>query len=217
MSWLQEQSRELLEFTLQRSSSCYLSSALEGKIYWVNDSFSECMGYTPMELERRTWMDLSLKDDNLDADIEAAKQLEAGVITSYSVMKFYLPKGGKPQLGWLNVQRYPQYGPIQVCICHWDPVKEDASPALAISTKAIDKMSASLDELKDILVQIEQQGAATNLVQKGVVIWLKICAEYPKATICVGLFLICLIGGSAAVNAIGAVKKIMTGDVTATP
>lgn len=217
MPWLQEQSRELLEFALQHSSSCYLLCALEGTIYWVNDSFAQCMGYTPRELERRTWMDLSLKDENFEADVESAKQLESGAINSYSVMKFYLPKGEKPQLGWLNVQRYPQYGPLQVCICHWDPVREDSSPALAISTKAIDKMSASLDDLKEILVQIEQQGAATNLVQKGVVIWLKICAEYPKATICVALFFICLVGGSAAVNAIGAVKKIMTGDVTATP
>lgn len=217
MSWLQSQSRELLEFALQHSASCYLSSALEGTIYWVNDAFAQCMGYTPRELERRTWMDISVKDENFEADVEAAKQLEAGTIQSYRVLKMYVPKQSRPQLGWLTVLRYPQYGPLEVCICHWAPIEDDSSPALATAMGSIDKMSASLEDLKQIITQIEQQNAATNTIEKGIVIWLKICAQYPKAAICVGLFLICLIGGSAAVNAIGAVKKIMTGDVTATP
>lgn len=217
MSWLQSQSRDLLEFALQHSSSCYLSSALKGTIYWVNDSFAAYMGYTPRELERRTWMDISVKDENFEADVEAAKQLEEGIITSYRVLKFYIPKGARPRIGWLTVLRYPQYGPIEVCICNWHPLEDDSSPALASAMEGIDKMSASLDELKQIVVQIEQQGAATSIVEKGVVIWLKIVSQYPKSAIVVGLFLICLIGGSAAVNAIGAVKKIMTGDVTASP
>jgi hypothetical protein len=162
-------------------------------------------------------MDISVKDSNFEADVEAAKLLDAGAITTYRVLKQYIPKQSRPRYGWLTVLRYPQYGPLEVCICNWHPVEDDSSPALSNAMEGVNKMSASLDELKQIIVQIEQQNAATNIVEKGIVIWLKIVSQYPRAAAVVGLFLICLIGGSAAVNAIGAVKKIMTGDVTATP
>ena len=177
MSWLQSQSRELLEFALQHSPSCYLSSALEGKIYWCNDSFSDWMGYTPSELERRTWMDISVRDDNLAADIEAARQLEAGLISSYRVLKQYIPKQSRPRYGWLTVQRYPFYGPLEVCLCTWRPIEDESSPALANAMESIKKMSTSLDDLKNIVTQIEQQGAATSIIEKGVVIWLLTEAE----------------------------------------
>lgn len=217
MTWLQIQSREVLEHALSQSPSCYLASALDGKIHWANQSFLNWMGYTLHELELRTWMDISVRDENLEADLLAAKSLYEGQIQTYSVLKQYIPKQARPRWGYLHVTRYPQLGPIEVCICTWKPVEDESSPAFARAVEAINKMSASLEDLKVIVAQIEEQHAAKNLVEHGIVIWLKIVSRYPKAAITVGLFLICLIGGSAAVNAIGAVKKIMTGDVTATP
>jgi PAS domain S-box-containing protein len=217
MSWIHLQPKEVLEEALRTQQGCFLAAALDGRIFYANDAFLRWIGYTMHELESRTWMDISVKDINLEADLAAAKAMGEGSIQYYSVQKQYIPKQSRPRWGTLYVQRYPQIGPCEVALVTWEPLEEETSEAYLIAKDAIQSMSSELVELKAIVKKLEASNEPTNLIEKGVIAWLKIVANYPKSAAVVGLFLICLIGGSAAVNAIGAVKKIMTGDFTANP
>ncbi|HXD10002.1 MAG TPA: PAS domain S-box protein, partial [Anaerolineales bacterium] len=68
--------------------------ALDGHWLKTNQALSELTGYTEQELLRKTFQDITHPDD-LEADLNYAKQLLAGTIRSYQMEKRYIHKNGK--------------------------------------------------------------------------------------------------------------------------
>lgn len=66
----------------------------------VNQALCEMLGYTESELQRLTFIDITHPDD-LASDLEQAKRLFAGEISSYRLSKRYLRKDGS--LVWIQM------------------------------------------------------------------------------------------------------------------
>lgn len=205
MSWLTNQEREVLEVALLHSPCCILVSTTSGQILWANDCFVDWIGYTLSELQTKTWMEISVQDSSLVADILEARALD-GYQQSYSVQKQYIPKHSRPRWGTLHVLRYPAIGPIACCICVWEPMEKDTDPAYEVAKKAVDKMETEFAELRKLIEQAE----ATSLVEKAMLISIKLCITYPKTAMACFLFCVLVIGGNAALDAINNTRKLMS-------
>lgn len=204
MTWLAIQERQVLETTLRHLECCILMSTADGKILWANDSFVDWSGYTLGELQALSWMDLSVRDGSLMADIFESKQLD-GYQQRYSVRKQYIPKQSKPVWGTLNVLRYPALGDIQYCICTWHPLGDDSKEAYILATEAIHKMSSELQKLSDALSAHVSQ----SLFESTIVSILKLGIKYPKASWVVFVTLVAMVGGNAGFDLLMKVMKIL--------
>lgn len=76
--------------------------SLEGQWLQVNRRLCELLGYTPEELMKITFQDITYPDD-LQSDLELLQSLVAGEITSYELEKRYLHKNGSVVWALLNV------------------------------------------------------------------------------------------------------------------
>lgn len=136
-----------------------LVSTLDGQILWANAAFCEWSQYTLNELRKLTWMQISVPDKNLEADIDETKNLDA-YNPIYQVKKQYVPKGSKPEWGNLTVMRYPLNGPIECCLCTWEPLKNGTAAAF---TQAMDhytsisqKLEAMTTEIRTVTTQTDE-------------------------------------------------------------
>lgn len=93
-----------------------------------------------------TWMELSVPDKNLKADIDEAQNLDA-YNPSYAIKKQYSPKGLKPEWGVLHVMRYPLTGPIEVCLCTWEPLKNGTATAFALAMEKSEEIHKRLNAM----------------------------------------------------------------------
>ena len=73
---------------------------LDGRWLRINRKLCEIVGYPREELLRMTFQDITYPED-LDADLEHAKQLLEGQVQRYSMEKRYIRKGGS--LVWVNL------------------------------------------------------------------------------------------------------------------
>lgn len=126
-----------------------LVSLPDGTILHANRKFCEWSNYTLYELTRLTWIQLSVNDTDLQADIEQAKKLQE--FGSYSVQKRFIPKNSKPQLGNLHVTRYPETGPIEFCLCNWEPLVNGTAQAFELAMSSHAEITERLDSIgKDV-------------------------------------------------------------------
>jgi diguanylate cyclase (GGDEF)-like protein/PAS domain S-box-containing protein len=75
---------------------------LDGGWLRVNDSISRMLGYTPDELSRLTFQDITHPDD-LEADLNLLKGTLAGEFSKYQMEKRYIRKDGRVIWGLLSV------------------------------------------------------------------------------------------------------------------
>ena len=66
----------------------------------ANGALSKMLGYTPDELQRRTFQEVTHPDD-LDSDIELLRHLQAGDLDQYQLEKRYIRKDGG--IVWVNL------------------------------------------------------------------------------------------------------------------
>ena len=135
--------RQFLEVWLKHSSAMKLISTVDGKILWANDEFLQWIGYTLGELRKLTWIQISVPDENLDADLLALKNLDAWN-PRYSVKKQYIPKNEKPSWGTLTVMRFPSDGEIKICGCTWEPLKNGTAAAFTLAMEKCDLLKKEL-------------------------------------------------------------------------
>lgn len=214
MSWLTNQDRELLEAAIIHTPCCMLFSKPSGDILWANNAFVKWSGYTLFELQSMTWMELTVTDENLRADIAEAQEMAKndGYSIFYSVMKQYIPKHGQPCWGLLHVMRYPPLGDLTCCVCVWDPIKESFTESFNLirdtankGNKAMQDMTNALNDLKKAVIPEE-----TPLSQKAVLILMRLIATYPKRSMAIALFFFVLFLGNLAVDTIQKYKSIIT-------
>jgi len=79
--------------TFENASVGIAHVSLEGRWLLMNKRLCEIVGYTQEELEGMTFQDISHPDD-LEVDLDLARQLERGEIPTYSIEKRYLRKNG---------------------------------------------------------------------------------------------------------------------------
>jgi PAS domain S-box-containing protein len=75
---------------------------LDGRFREVNGRFAAITGYTPEELVERSFQEITWPAD-LRKDLDLARQLEEGAISTYSIEKRYVRKSG--DLIWVNLTR----------------------------------------------------------------------------------------------------------------
>ena len=145
--WIDEiQDDQVLRTWLKHCPGLKLVSKLDGEIVWANYAFCEWSQYTLNELRSMTWMELSVPDKNLKADIDEAQNLDA-YNPSYAIKKQYSPKGLKPEWGVLHVMRYPLTGPIEVCLCTWEPLKNGTATAFALAMEKSEEIHKRLNAM----------------------------------------------------------------------
>ena len=207
MSWIETQDRELLETALKHLECCVFASSMDGKFYWANLSFLEWSGYTLFELQSMTWMDMSVRDGSLSADINESKKLD-DYQQSYAVRKQYIPKQAKPVWGTLRVLRYPAHGEIACCICTWHPLHDDSKESFYLAVEAIGKMSSELQKLNEMVNSIE----ARSMLESTVVMAMKLAIKYPKSAWIVFVSIIGVVGGNAGFDLLVKVMNIINAE-----
>lgn len=155
-TWIDESPLERLQIWAKHSPTMLLVSTLDGKIIWANAAFCEWSKYTLSELQRLTWMQLSVQDENLTAAIQEAQKLDAYHPT-YTITKQYIPKNEKPVWGQLAVLRYPLTGDIECCLCTWDPLKNGTATAFATAMEAITGFEKRVDKLAAEIAKLTNQ------------------------------------------------------------
>jgi len=148
-----------LKTWLKHCPAMKLVSTPDGRILWANPAFCEWSQYTLNELLKLTWMQISVPDENLKADIDETNNLDAYNPT-YQVKKQYVPKAAKPEWGQLTVMRYPLTGPIECCLCTWEPLKNGTAAAFAQAMDNFTHISQRLDamttEIKIVTTQTDE-------------------------------------------------------------
>jgi hypothetical protein len=171
----------------------YIASKPDGRILWANKSFLEWSKYTQHELVSRTWMDISVNDGSLEADLKEIESLNE-YNTTYSVQKSYLPKNSAPQLGTLYVTKYPATGPIEFCWCRWEPYYNGTAKAFESSLKAQQESTAALTQLSN---QIKLMTDKT-VEEKAFSSVISLAQKYPKlAWVILGIVVTTAIGNNA--------------------
>ena len=159
MSWLDKLDCQALKLMSQHSTSMYLASKPDGTILWANRSFLDWSNYTMHELLQKTWMDISVKDADLAADLNELNSLTEYNPT-YTVQKKYIPKGSSPQVGLLHVTRYPASGAIDFCWCRWEPFYNGTAKAFELAIKTQIESTAAINGL------VEQFKLANNKTEE---------------------------------------------------
>jgi PAS domain S-box-containing protein len=88
------ESEERFRLTMYEAPIGMALVALDGRFLRVNRVMAEIVGYTPDELVRLTFQDITHPDD-LDVDLEQAQKLLRGEVPRYQLEKRYLRKGGE--------------------------------------------------------------------------------------------------------------------------
>ena len=92
--------REHFELAFERAPIGMALVALDGRLMRVNQALCAIIGYTARELVTKTFQELTHPDD-LDADLELARQLLAGQIQEYQIEKRYIDANGRHV--WINL------------------------------------------------------------------------------------------------------------------
>lgn len=115
--------------------------APDGRWLRMNDKLCEIVGYPREELQKRTFQSITHPDD-LDADLDLARQLLAGEIDHYQMEKRYLRKGGGTV--WVNLTATAVRHP-------------DGTPDYAIAAvEDISERKRAEAALKDLQLEMEQ-------------------------------------------------------------
>lgn len=144
--WIDTVSDETLRVWAKHSPTQKIVSKLDGQILWANHAFCEWSQYTLSELLKMTWMQLSVPDANLAADIEEVKRLDA-YNPSYVVKKQYIAKGSAPEWGHLTVVRYPLTGEPEYFLCTWEPLKNGTARAFTLAMEHSEKIDQRMKEM----------------------------------------------------------------------
>lgn len=194
----------MLRATIVHNPCCILFSTADGKMLWGNDSFLEWIGYTQSELQVRTWMDISVHDSSLLADIEAASRLD-GYHVTYSVKKQYVPKNSRPKWGTLYVMRYPPGGEQKCCICVWEPITDDNADSFELTKQAVEKMQNEFAIVRKVIEDCNVK----SLPQKAVAAIVEVGMAYPKIALIVFVACCVAVGGNTFLDVMKNVKTLM--------
>ncbi len=128
----------------------FLKSGPQGEVYSCNTAFCELLGYSEHEVKRKGWIELSINNEDLDADRSTVIGLVSGHIQTYTVIKSYISKSGTPVPGQLWAIRYPEgREPMQFALCWFVPLANGNKAALNLVTDYIEKHTNATHEVAE--------------------------------------------------------------------
>jgi PAS domain S-box-containing protein len=128
----------------------FLKSGANGEVYACNTSFCELMGYSEYEIKRKGWIELSVKNDDLEADQSTLLGMVSGHLQTYTVIKSYVGKNGTPIPGQLFAIRYPEgREPMQFALCWFVPLANGSKAALTLVIDYIEKHTNATHEVAE--------------------------------------------------------------------
>lgn len=204
--WLSTIDRDTLNALVIEGECMHLAAELEGKILWASDSFCEYIGYTSFELERITWIRLSVDDANLEADRQAAEEMRQGHRSSYQVEKKYIKKSGEADWGLLHVKRIPASGEFRFAWCSWMPIQKGNALAFAKAIECNKAMEAKLDK---VLNEI-RMNASRSEEENAVVSVVRVAAKHPRTSLAVAALCASVFGLNAVAELIKTIIGIPT-------
>lgn len=164
MTFIHTLPSDVVATILRSSGIMWLISKPTGEILDASPEFMRWIGYTHDELTRLTWMQISVQDDSLNADLHSVNNLTP-YDPFYIVRKQYVPKNDKPAWGELTVTRHPMSGDkIEYCFCTWHPLKNGTAEAFA---KAIENgllVEKRINEMTTVLKQFTSQSEEDRYV-----------------------------------------------------
>lgn len=164
MTFIRTLPAEVVSTILRSSGIMWLISKPTGEILDASPEFMRWIGYTHEEITRLTWMQISVQDDSLNADMHSVANLTP-YDPFYIVRKQYVPKNDKPAWGELIVTRHPMVGDkVEYCFCTWHPLKNGTAEAFA---KAIENgllVEKRIDEMTTVLKQLTSQSEEDRYV-----------------------------------------------------
>lgn len=198
MAWLEQLDADELRHWLQHTSVPMMASLPDGKILWCNQACENMTGYTMYELIKMDWRALTDGMDDLAADIEAAKEVEAGVRKDYKIHKLYRTKNGPSKRVILHVMRNPIEGTFGSCFVSIYPIDWGYEFSLAI-----------LQEMQDQQLKIFallSSPAPTWLQQ-----YLDAYKKHPTPTVMATVGALTFIFGNRVLEIAAAVSKLFAG------
>lgn len=164
MTFIRTLPAEVVSTILRSSGIMWLIAKPTGEILDASPEFMRWIGYTHEEITRLTWMQISVPDDSLNADLNSVANLTP-YDPFYNVRKQYVPKNDKPAWGELIVTRHPMVGDkVEYCFCTWHPLKNGTAEAF---TKAIENgllVERRIDEMTTVLKQLTSQSEEDRYV-----------------------------------------------------
>lgn len=184
--WLSTIDRDVLNRLVIEGECMYLAKSPDGTIHWASDTFCNWSGYSLYELERTTWIRISVDDENLEADRQSMEDLKNGLRSTYRVEKKYITKNGSSTWGILHARREPLVGEFQFAWCTWHPLKNVNAEAFERAMVA----TLSLDRKVDTVITQIKVITSWSPEETWTVSTLRLGMKYPKlAAIIIGLLL----------------------------
>ncbi|GMU22924.1 MAG: hypothetical protein AMXMBFR13_30080 [Phycisphaerae bacterium] len=107
------ESEERFRATFNQAAAGITLIGIEGRYLQVNERFCEITGYSPVDLARMTWQELTHPQDRA-VNAELHRRLLAGELPIYSIEKRYVCKGNR--IAWVSMSasavRDPQGHPL---------------------------------------------------------------------------------------------------------
>ena len=164
MTFIHTLPADVVSTIIRSSGIMWFISKPSGEILDASPEFMRWIGYTHEEIIRLTWMQISVHDDSLNADMHSVQNLTP-YDPFYIVRKQYVPKNDKPAWGELTVTRHPMVGDkVEYCFCTWHPLKNGTAEAFA---KAIENgllVEKRISEMTTVLKQLTSQSEEDRYV-----------------------------------------------------
>jgi rsbT co-antagonist protein RsbR len=145
------------------------TTSLEAGWLEFNQRLCDMLGYTPEELRRTNWVELTHPDD-LSIDMEQFRKVTTGEIQRYSVDKRFIRKDGSILYGNILIQGvYRPDGSFDHIFGFLHDITERRNAEaerLALQQKIIDAQSSSLRELSTPLIPVADKIIVMPLVGK---------------------------------------------------
>jgi PAS domain-containing protein len=207
MGWLEEEDRRVLEYWLSNTDTPLLAVQEDGTILEVNHALLRIMKYTEPELlasdkrKGKTWMELSVPDSDLEADIAASQRLVEGADIQYWCRKHFLPKGSSPEPVLIHVLRYPPQGDYLCSLVSVHFLSQTENRAHATALEAMEaRLVGAMQVARDNLDDSERLSLSL----------LRLIRQYPKRSVATLMAVLSLIFGDRLVLAVQTVMSILS-------
>ena len=136
--------------TFENAATGIAHLSLQGRFLLVNQRLCEILGYTPDELQEKTFQDITFPED-LTTNLAQTDRLMKGEIKNYSIEKRYIHKNG--HLIWVNLTESVQLddagNPLYFIVVLEDVTKRKHAESALLESE--NKFRIIADSIKDVL------------------------------------------------------------------
>lgn len=217
MSWIKNHDLELFITFITHTKVPMLISGANGEIYWANKAFELFSGYSNWEIENKLkWENLSINDENIEADRHMIHQCILGTATNYSIKKQIIPKNERPAWTDVHVSRFPMTGDFKFFLITIQPLQNGTAPAFSLAIDTINQFSQQTKTLQETLSSMEDRivdrvgdiAKPVNEVEQIAMGFGRLAYRYPKASFGVLIVFVGMLLGNQFFEALHNLKQL---------